>query len=182
LQGALIVFSRPPASWIDGAKEKRIMSSTASQPQSARWLSENGPKELERLFRAIVFHPYAPILLADDDGHYQEATSGATKLLGRNREEILGRKLDDFAEPSVKPLISDRWRTFLEEGAQDGTVQLIGPDGAPREVEYSAKGNILPVRHLMVLRDKTSDSDADKDRLPIEVPRGCRIMRCSCWI
>ena len=146
------------------------MSSTASPPQSARWLAENGPKELERLFRAIVFHPYAPILLADDDGHYHEASSGATKLLGRNREDILGRGLDDFAEPSVKPLISDRWRTFLEEGAQDGTVQLIGPDGAPREVEYSAKGNILPVRHLMVLRDKANDSQANKDRGPIEVP------------
>ena len=146
------------------------MNSTASLPKSARWLAENGPKELERLFRAIVFHPYAPILLADDDGHYQEATSGATKLLGRNREEILGRKLDDFAEPSVKPLISDRWRTFLEEGAQEGTVQLLGPDGTPREVEYSAKGNVLPVRHLMVLRDKTSDSETDKDRSPIEVP------------
>jgi len=62
------------------------LNSTASLPQSARWLAENGPKELERLFRAIVFHPCAPILLADDDGHYQEATSGATKLLGRNRE------------------------------------------------------------------------------------------------
>jgi formate hydrogenlyase transcriptional activator len=146
------------------------LNSTASVPQSARWLAENGPKELERLFRAIVFHPYAPILLADDDGHYQEATSGATKLLGRNREEILGRKLDDFAEPSIKPLISDRWRTFLEEGAQEGTVQLLGPDGTPREVEYSAKGNVLPVRHLMVLRDKTSDSGTDKDRSPIEVP------------
>jgi formate hydrogenlyase transcriptional activator len=146
------------------------LSSMASRPESARWLAENGPKELERLFRAIVFHPYAPILLADDDGHYQEATSGATKLLGRNREEILGRKLDDFAEPSVKPLISDRWRSFLEEGAQDGTVQLIGPDGAPREVEYSAKGNILPVRHLMVLQDKANDSAANKDRVPIEVP------------
>ena len=146
------------------------MSSTASLPQSARWLAENGPKELERLFRAIVFHPYAPILLADDDGHYREATSGASKLLGRNREEILGRKLDDFAEPAVKPLISDRWRTFLEEGAQEGTIQLIGPDGAPREVEYSAKGNVLPVRHLMVLRPKASDSETDKDHLPIEVP------------
>jgi len=146
------------------------MSSTASPPQSARWLAENGPKELERLFRAIVFHPYAPILLADDDGHYREASSGATKLLGLKRDEILGRKLDDFAEPSVKPLISDRWRTFLEEGAQDGTVQLIGPDGAPREVEYSAKGNILPVRHLMVLQDKANDSEAYKDRVPIEVP------------
>lgn len=132
------------------------MNSTASQPEAARWLAENGPKELERLFRAIVFHPSAPILLADDEGHYQEASTGATKLLGAKREEILGRGLDDFAPQDVKPLISDRWRAFLEEGAQEGTIQLVGPDGVPRDVEYSAKGNVLPVRHLMVLRDKTS--------------------------
>jgi PAS domain S-box-containing protein len=142
----------------------------ASRPQSARWLADNGPKELERLFRAIVFHPYAPILLADDDGHYREASTGATKLLGLNREEIVGRKLDDFAEPSVRPLISERWRTFLEEGEQEGTIQLLGPDGAAHEVEYSAKGNVLPVRHLMVLRDKAKASEADKNRSPIDVP------------
>ena len=78
------------------------MNSTASQPEAARWLAENGPKELERLFRAIVFHPSAPILLADDEGHYQEASTGATKLLGAKREEILGRGLGDFAAPGDK--------------------------------------------------------------------------------
>jgi PAS domain S-box-containing protein len=151
---ALDVFSRPPASWIDGAR-RNVLNSTASQPQAARWLAENGPKELERLFRAIVFHPSAPILLADNDGRYREASSGATKLLGVPREEIIGRSLDDFVQPSNRPVISDRWRDFLEEGAQEGTLELVGPDGAPRNVEYSAKGNVLPVRHLLVLRGKT---------------------------
>ena len=73
------------------------MPSTASQSQAARWLAENGPIELERLFRAIVFHPSAPILLADDQGRYQEASTGATKLLGLKREEILGRHLVELA-------------------------------------------------------------------------------------
>jgi formate hydrogenlyase transcriptional activator len=31
-------------------------------------------------------------------------------------------------------------------------------DGDRREIEYSAKGNVLPVRHLLVLRDKTSNT------------------------
>ena len=31
-------------------------------------------------------------------------------------------------------------------------------DGDPREVEYIAKGNVLPVRHLLVLRDKDRES------------------------
>ncbi len=127
----------------------------ASQPQASGWLAENGPKELELLFRAIVFHPSAPILLADNDRHYREASVGASKLLGLPREKIIGRSLDDFAEPSFKPVISERWRAFLEEGEQEGTLQLVGPDGDPREVEYTAKGNVLPVRHLLVLRDKT---------------------------
>jgi formate hydrogenlyase transcriptional activator len=130
----------------------------ASQPQAAGWLVENGPKELELLFRAIIFHPSAPILLADDDRHYRDASVGAGKLLGLPREKIIGRSLDDFAEPSFKPVISKRWRAFLEEGEQEGTLQLVGPDGAPRDVEYSAKGNVLPVRHLLVLRDKTTNT------------------------
>jgi PAS domain S-box-containing protein len=153
LQDTNKVFSTPPASWIDGAKEERAM---ASQPQVASWLADNGPKELELLFRAIVFHPSTPILLADNERRYLDASVGASKLLGLPREKIIGRSLDDFAAPDVKPEISERWRAFLETGEQEGTLKLAGPDGGPREVEYTAKGNVLPVRHLLVLHDKTN--------------------------
>src|SRR5678815_3165170 len=122
------------------AKEERVM---ASQPQAAGWLAENGPKELELLFRAIVFHPSVPLLLADNDRQSHEASVGASKLLGLPREKIIGRSLDDFAEPGFRPVISERWRAFLEKGEQQGTLKLVGPDGGPREVEYIAKGNVL---------------------------------------
>ncbi len=132
-----------------------VLSSAASQPDSNVWLSKNGPGELELLFRAIVFYPSAPIFLTDDDRHYREASVGASKLLGVPREKIIGRSLDDFTEPSFKPLISERWKSFLKEGEQQGTLPLVGPDGNPRDVEYLAKGNVLPVRHVVVLREKT---------------------------
>ena len=132
------------------------MNSTASQPKATGWLTENGPKELELLFRAIIYQPSAPILLADNDRQYREASVGASKLLGLPREKIIGRSLDDFAEPSVKAAISERWRAFLEEGEQEGTLQLLGPDGGPRDIEYLVKGNVLPVRHVMVLREKNA--------------------------
>jgi formate hydrogenlyase transcriptional activator len=148
----------------------------ASQPQATRWLAENGPKELELLFRAIVFHPSAPILLADNDRHYLEASVGASRLLGFPREEIIGRSLDDFALPGFKPVISERWRAFLEKGEQEGTLQLVGPDGDPRDVEYSAKGNVFPVCHLLVLRDRTTKTpgggamEKDKEHSASSVP------------
>jgi formate hydrogenlyase transcriptional activator len=151
----------------------------ASLPQVAGWLAENGPKELELLFRAIVFHPSAPILLADNDRHYRDASVGASKLLGLPREKIIGRTLDDFVEPSLKPVISERWRAFLDEGQQEGTLQLVGPDGAPRDVEYIAKGNVLPVRHLLVLRDKTANAPGDG---PAEMDKHPSLSDVPAWV
>jgi PAS domain S-box-containing protein len=137
------------------------MNSAAILPQVTSWLTEHGPKELELLFRAIVFQPAAPILIADNDRHYQEVSIGASKLLWMPREKIIGRSLDDFVAPDLKPEISERWRAFLEHGEQAGTLQLRGPDGATREVEYTVKGSVLPVRHLLVLRDKSKKTDSD---------------------
>jgi formate hydrogenlyase transcriptional activator len=138
----------------------------ATQLQVASWLADNGPQELELLFRAIVFHPSAPILVADDNRRYRDASVGASKLLGVPREKIIGRSLDDFAVPGIKPEISKRWQTFLEKGEQEGTLQLLGPDGTPRNVEYLAKRSVLPVRHLMVLRDKTDPEEFPGQGIP----------------
>jgi formate hydrogenlyase transcriptional activator len=150
-----------------------------SQPQARDWLVENGPKELELLFRTIVYHPSAPILLADDDRRYLQASVGASKLLGVPREEIIGRRLDDFAEPSSKPVISERWRAFLKQGEQQGILHLVSPDGGPRDVEYSAKGNVLPVRHLLVLRDKTPKTRGGG---PMEIGREPSRNRVPAWV
>ncbi len=122
------------------------------------WLAENGPKQVELLFRAVVFYPSAPILLTDDDRRYQDASIGASKLLGLSRDKIIGRSLDDFAEPGFKPVLSNRWKEFLKNGHQQGTLPLKASDGSSQEVEYLARGNVFPVRHLVVLR-KAADSN-----------------------
>ena len=135
------------------------MSSRVSQSQKNNWLLENGPRELELLFRAILYHPSAPLLITDNDRHHKDASSGAGKLLGLSRERIIGRSFDDFVDPAFRPRVPELWEAFLRRGEQRGTLRLMAPDGSPREIEYIAKGNVLPVRHLLVLRDSKAPSD-----------------------
>jgi PAS domain S-box-containing protein len=136
---------------------------------AARWLVENGPRELEILFRAILYHPSTPILITDDHGNSREASAGVSKLLGLPREKIIGRPVDDFVPPSFKPEISQLWKALQEQGEQEGTLRLLGPDRSPLDVEYTAKGNVLPVRHILVLRDKAAPAETEQgptDRIP----------------
>ena len=135
------------------------MSPETSRSPEAIWLAENGPRELELLFRAIVYHPSSPILITDNDGNSKDASVGAAKLLGIPREEVIGQPLAEFTPPNFKPQVSQLWRAFLEQGEQEGTLQLLAKDGAIREVEYTAKRNVLPIRHAVVLRDKNADAN-----------------------
>jgi len=145
------------------------MCSAGLESPAARWLVENGPRELEILFRAILYHPSTPILITDDGGNSRDASVGVGKLLGLPREKIIGRPVDDFAQPDSKPEISQLWRALQEQGEQEGTLRLLGPDRSPLDVEYTAKGNVLPVRHLLVLRAKTAPAETEHgspDRIP----------------
>ena len=105
-----------------------VSPTLAEKPQGASWLVENGPRELELLFRAIVFHPSAPILIADNDRHYPDASVGAEKLLGLPREKIIGRSLDDFVDPGFKPVIS-RTLAGLSETRRAGGHAPAGGSG-----------------------------------------------------
>ena len=51
-------------------------------------------------------------------------------------------------------------RHFWTTGEQEGTLRLEGPDGSLRDVAYTAKGNVLPVRHVLVLHEKSASSAA----------------------
>ena len=131
------------------------------------WLNENGPKELELLFRAIIYHPSAPILITDDQGNSKDASAGAGKLLGKPREKIIGHAVDEFVDPGIKPQISELWKALQEQGEQRGTLRLMGPDANPQDVEYVAKASVLPVRNVLVLRDKSAQTEpASTDPFP----------------
>jgi len=150
------------------------VDSAASQPQSGEWLLNHGLQQLELLFRAIVYQPAEPILIADNDRNYRDASCGAARLFGLPRNRIIGRRIDDFAEPSFRPHIEQLWHAFLQRGEQHGTFRLVGADGSVREVEYTAKGSVLPVRHVLALREKSLRDKTTKHATAPEDPAWVR--------
>jgi formate hydrogenlyase transcriptional activator len=134
--------------------------------QSAQWLAENGPKALEQLFRAIIYHPSAPILVTDDEGISLDASVGASRLLGIPRGRIIGRSVGDFAELVSKPRVSQLVQDLREDDEQAGTLVLSGPSGVPLQVEFMAKRNVLAVGHVVAL--KATQQDAP-DQIPVWV-------------
>ena len=147
------------------------MGAASIQQRNAKWLGENGPRELELLLRAVLYHSSQPILIADNDRHCLDASFGASKLLKLSRDQIIARTMDELVAPDFQPRMADLWQAFLEKGEQDGTVPLLLADGHTREVGYLARGSVLPERHLFVLHQGTGPKGSAEpvwaaDRVP----------------
>ncbi len=115
--------------------------------------------DTSRQFQAIFNGALDAMLIADDEGNYIDANPAACELLGLPRESLLGCNISNFAEPDVD--FQEAWCSFLEQGRITGEFRLLRPDGTVRETEFAATANILPHRHLAVLRDITRRKQAE---------------------
>ena len=114
------------APWIDGAG-KNLMGAASIQQRNAKWLGENGPRELELLLRAVLYHSSQPILIADNDRHCLDASFGASKLLKLSRDQIIARTIDELVAPDFQPRMADLWQAFLEKArARRHGTALVG--------------------------------------------------------
>jgi phosphoserine phosphatase RsbU/P len=115
------------------------------------------------LFRAVFAESLDAIVVADDEARYVEANPAACALFGLSREELLQRRVPEFAPPSLREEAERAWREFRSAGYQKGEFQVARPDGSTRIVEYSAKADVVPGRHLSILRDVTEARALQRD-------------------
>ncbi len=83
----------------------------------------------------------------------------ACELFGLQREQLIGSRLSQFTVSRYDHKAA--WHAFLEVGRLRGRFPLLRPDGAVRQLEYSATAHILPGLHLSVLRDVTEQHLAE---------------------
>jgi PAS domain S-box-containing protein len=108
-----------------------------------------------------------PMVVADDERRYVAANAAACLLLRLPEEEVLKRTIEDLTPPENRSRIGPLWDTFIRDGTQRGTFELLMPDGPRVLVEYSATANVQPGRHLSILMFPPGRGD---HRLPDPAP------------
>jgi PAS domain S-box-containing protein len=110
---------------------------------------------LHSLFQSVL----DAIVITDDQGRYVDVNPAACKLLGLSEEELLGRQFTEFIEPGFD--FEQNWQPF--QGQQSIELRLRRLDGTLRVVEYTSTANVLPHRHLAILRDITLAQQAQEE-------------------
>ncbi len=130
------------------------MQPVRAQAIRNHWLAENGPRELELLFRAIIYHPSAPILVTDGEGTSQELSVGARRLFGVPREQIVGRRLEDLAVESGKEEVRRLWAGLKGVGHQKGGPRRFAATGG---VYFGRAGQDALQEQFLVILLATSE-------------------------
>ena len=90
------------------------------------------------------------MLVADNFARYVDANEKGLELLGCDLTELVGRTVWDV---TPNPLLLDgiaMWREFLTRGEDAGSYELVNARGERRSIQYLARANVEPGRHLSI--------------------------------
>jgi two-component system cell cycle sensor histidine kinase/response regulator CckA len=115
-------------------------------------------QETAALLRAVWDGAQDAMVIADDHGRYVDANPAACRLFGRSYDELIGLQIWDVVDYS-----ESSWDAFRAAGSTSGEGSVTRPDGERREIEGSSRANVMPGRHLAVLRDVTERKQLEAD-------------------
>ncbi|MBI3362519.1 MAG: GAF domain-containing protein [Chloroflexi bacterium] len=115
----------------------------------------------EQQLRAVFEGALDAMLMVDDDGRCLDANPVACGLFGLPIEKLRGRPLEEMGMSG--PFRDQVQPTFLQARQARGEFPLRDRAGIVRHLEYSTIVNILPGRHLLVLRDMTERRQRERE-------------------
>lgn len=110
-------------------------------------------------YEASFQQAFDAMVIADDDGKYIEVNQSACEMFGLEKEELLGRSIEDFVPEDYD--FEAAWRKFEDTSTDRGTLTLVLDDGEEWVVEYAATANIVSGEHLSVLRGVTDQANRE---------------------
>ncbi len=146
--------------------EPQVLVATVNAFLRAR-RAEDEMRKSEAKFKAIFDQALTGILLVSKDLVYLEVNPAMCRLLGRPREEIIGRHHSSFVPASYEHDTVAIAREVEERGSWRGTFPLIRADGKHVELEWSIASHSIPGVRLAIVNDVTDRKayEAERERL-----------------
>jgi PAS domain S-box-containing protein len=93
------------------------------------------------------------LLIVDDARRYVSVNEPAAELLGASPEVVIGRRMEHYTPRDSLPLLERGWAALERAGELEGRGRLMRDDGSERMVEWRARWEFAPSRHLVALRE-----------------------------
>lgn len=126
--------------------------------------AEERMRRSEEKFRAIFDQAVNGIVLMSEDQVYLEVNPAMCRILGRERDEIVGRRGFEFMPPGHEDLQAEISRKLAADRAWSGSFPLLRPDGSLVELEWNISIHSLPGVRLAVVTDITERRAAENER------------------
>jgi PAS domain S-box-containing protein len=115
--------------------------------------STDGSSGLEERVRILYRLALEGLLLVDNERRYVSVNGPAAALLGAPPEVVVGRRMEHYTPRDSLPLLERGWAALERAGELEGRGRLMRDDGSERMVEWRARWEFAPGRHLVALHE-----------------------------
>ena len=125
--------------------------------------AEDELRHSEQRFRAIYDQAQSGIALVDRQGRFADANPAMLRLLGRSREELLGRAISEFAPPELSASVAQEIASPATDAWQ-GEFPLTRSDGQPVHLQWSVSSHGEPGLRIAIAIDVTERHELEQRR------------------
>jgi DNA-binding CsgD family transcriptional regulator len=93
-----------------------------------------------------------PLFIVDDDRRYVHVNAPGERLLATTRDDIVGRRIDDFTPAGRLPSMRGAWRRLQRVGCLEGEDDVLRADGSIAHFRFRAGRDVAPGHHLIIAR------------------------------
>ena len=129
-------------------------------------MAEDGLRRSEQRFRAIYDQAQGGIVLLDAQGRFADANPAMLRLLGRSREELLGRAVSALAPPEWQRLVESQLNSpaGVERAPWHGEFPLLTASGRPVHFEWSISSHVEPGVRIGIATDASERYELEQRR------------------
>ncbi len=103
-------------------------------------LAEQKLKESEKKFKLLYENAPLPYQSLDAEGNILDVNNAWIKFFGYDKEEVIGRWLGDFMDPSCREFLKEWFPQFKEEGeVQEAQYEVITKEGSHKIISFNGK-------------------------------------------